>query len=165
MKSRPQPDKVEPGFNTLKVNQDSGKDISYQGVSLKKRLSKKLLESGTLNQKEQSEKDPDVQSHQVLDQVKHAAALYHIKKTSDASALNIDTQKNRRSHQNNLQSRYEMPLSQETPTATNDPTGFMSGVSIEQVRPIKVGPSTVIHSLLPQKNQQRQEYISRNPDL
>ena len=67
VRSRPQPDKVEPEFNTLKVNQDSGKDISYQGVSLKKRLSKRLLAGGTLNQKELSERDPDVQSHQALD--------------------------------------------------------------------------------------------------
>ena len=54
MKAGPKPDKVEPKLQGLIYNQDSGQDISYnKGISLKKRLSKKILESGTLNQKEQ----------------------------------------------------------------------------------------------------------------
>ena len=85
------------------MNQDSGKDLSYAGgVSLKKRLSRKILESGTLNQKElYSEKETETQkSHAVLDQVKHAAALYHIQKGSETPTLNIETQKRRSRHSN-----------------------------------------------------------------
>ena len=38
-------------FNQLIYNQDSGKDL--HGIQVKKRLSKKLTDTGTLNQKDQ----------------------------------------------------------------------------------------------------------------
>ena len=53
-------------FNQLIYNQDSGKDL--HGIQVKKRLSKKLTENGTLNQNEQrNEKEVEIQNYNPLD--------------------------------------------------------------------------------------------------